>query len=245
MRGCDTLAAKAGPRTQGHSCLQAVSSHLLGCCGVVATWHIPAPLPPFPTSPCHSQISNSQKGSTVSVKESWASKPCPMHQSLLRTSNAQAHSTPLPTIPVEIELQVKNQLQAQPGEESGLSFSWTEDRAQKEEKYLSISCSNLKALTSQNTQNELWAAPCSTSSTASLTQTCPCQGACLERYGSGLSPCLASLGPWQEQTLPRKGPISDPEIGPTQTGQEAPQECWREQRTKLALKVLCVPPRSC
>lgn len=139
----------------------------------------------------------------MSVKESWASKPCPMHQSLLRTSNAQAHSTPLPTIPVEIELQVKNQLQAQPGEESGLSFSWTEDRAQKEEKYLSISCSNLKALTSIHTQHELWAAPCSTSSMASLTQTCPCQGVFA---WSRIESMFGFLGPMARANLAKERP---------------------------------------
>lgn len=73
------------------------------------------------------------------MKESWASKPCPMHQSLLRTSNTQAHSTPLPTIPVEIELQVKNQLQAQPGEDTYLAYHLAGQRTGLRRKKRSIS----------------------------------------------------------------------------------------------------------
>lgn len=126
VRGCDTLAAKAGPRTQGYSCLQAVSAHLLSCCGVVATWHIPASLPHLSLPLSNLQFPEGKHSVSEGIP---GQQTCPVHQSLLRTSNAQALHTPLPsqTIPVETELQVKNQLQAQPGEGSGLSFSWTED----------------------------------------------------------------------------------------------------------------------
>lgn len=124
VRHCDALAAKAGPRTWGYSYLQAMSSDLTGHCGVAATWHIPAPLfsPSLPTT--LESPSYSQKGSTTSMKEFWASKPCPTQQKLSSLSNASAHSPPT-TILLKTEV-VKNLLQAQPGEGPGL-FSWTEE----------------------------------------------------------------------------------------------------------------------
>lgn len=64
---------------------------------------------------------------------------------------------------------VKNQLQTKPGVGPGL-VSWTEEMAyMEEEKYLSISCSNLKALTLIPAQHEPLAAPGSMCSAVSLT----------------------------------------------------------------------------
>lgn len=96
-----------------------------------------------------------------------------------------------------------------------------------EEKYLSISCSHLKALTLIPTQHEPLNVPSSISGPRSV-RVMGFAGRGMER---------GSVHVWLSQLHDKSKPchaktlfLTVAEMGTTQTEQEAPQGCWREEQ---------------
>ena len=141
------------------------------------------------------------------------------------------HTPPNPS-PVEMEV-VKNELQDQPGEGPGLSFSWTETTAHMEEEtYLFTSCSNLQALTLIPTQHEPPAAPRSMCSTASrdLYLSGPWGFAGRGTEGDSVHVWLSQVHGKSKPCHTKASFLTLAEMGTTQTGEEVPQECRGEKQ---------------